>query len=427
VSEVHLRALGQRAPELSPEVLKPIAREKAVRALQRTIGALVLVTVVAVIALQWFRPIASPEFRPELSNSIRLAGTSPSLPWPTTGAAALSVVGAGSLGHAGSGKPAPIAGITKVMTAYVVLKDHPLGLGASGPPILVTAAAVAAAQAGSASQQSVVPVVPGELLSELQTLEAVLVVSGNDIATLLADWDSGSVGAFVARMNATARSLGLSSTTFTDPSGVDVGSVSTPSDLIRLGEAAMAMPAFSAIVAMPQLSLPRAGLLYNPDADLGHEGIVGIKTGADAAAGGCFLFEAQQTVRGARLTVIGAVLGQYGTSPITTALYYAELLTHAAFAAADELPLVPPGRQVGTVLTSWRPADPVVVGSTDIVGWPGLVVPVRLEAPAHPSLGAKESRIGTLRCVLGSQDLDVVMRTARPLIAATPMWRLTRL
>ena len=52
----------------------------------------------------------------------------------------------------------------------------------------------------------------------------------------------------------------------------------------------MAIPTFRQIVAMPQVTLPLAGLVYNLDFDLGRDGIVGIKTGSDAAAGGCFLF-----------------------------------------------------------------------------------------------------------------------------------------
>jgi D-alanyl-D-alanine carboxypeptidase (penicillin-binding protein 5/6) len=49
-------------------------------------------------------------------------------------------------------------------------------------------------------------------------------------------------------------------------------------------------------MALPQVTVPLAGVVYNLDYDLGHDGIVGIKTGFDAAAGGCFLFAARHTV-----------------------------------------------------------------------------------------------------------------------------------
>jgi D-alanyl-D-alanine carboxypeptidase (penicillin-binding protein 5/6) len=289
-SEKRLRALGERMP-VSPDELEYIEEQKVARHRLYIVGAVVVVLV---------------------STSVVLHGTLPPLPWPTNGAAALSVEGAGSLGSGGSTRPAPVAGLATVMTAYGVLKDHPLATGDAGPAIPVTAATIAAVQAEVASQESVVPVVAGETLTEFQSLEGLLVAQGNDMATLLGDWDAGGEAAFVAKMNTSARSLGLDSTTFTDPSGLDSGTVSTPADMIRLGEAAMDIPALAQIVAMAQVTLPLAGLVYNFDADLGQSGIVGIKTGSDSAAGGCFLFESQATVDGKSLTLVGAVLGQGG-------------------------------------------------------------------------------------------------------------------
>ena len=142
----------------------------------------------------------------------------------------------------------------------------------------------------------------GESLTELQALEGLLIPSGNNIAVLLADWDAGSTDAFVAKMNSAAQTLGLTSSHFVDVSGLDPGSESTAGDLINLGQAAMALPAFAQVVGMGEATLPVAGRLINFDYDLGHEGIIGIKTGTDAAAGGCFLFEAQNMVDGKKVT-----------------------------------------------------------------------------------------------------------------------------
>ena len=261
------------------------------------VALVLLVALLGVFAgLQWTRTVPRPAFRPALTTSVHLPGTSPTLPWPTTGSAALTMEGVGSLGQVGTTQSVPIASITKVMTAYIVLKDHPLGPGATGPAIAVTADTLAAYQIGLATQQSVVKVAAGESLTELEALEGLLIPSGNDLATLLAEWDAGTTTAFIAKMNSTAVTLGLTSTHFADVSGLDSGSTSTATDLIRLGEAAMGEPTFPQIVAMGQVTLPVAGLLYNFDYDIGHDGIIGIKTGTDAAAGGCFLFEAQRTV-----------------------------------------------------------------------------------------------------------------------------------
>jgi len=405
-----------------------MARERARRVGLTVVGMAVVVLACVLAGVQWFRPIPSPVFRAAVSTSVRLSGSLPSLPWPSTGAAALSVEGAGSLGSAGNTQPVPVAGLAKVMTAYVVLRDHPLAPGAPGPAIAVTPATIAAAQAEAASSQSVVPVVGGESLTELEALQGLLVAQGNDIATLLTDWDASSTTAFVAKMNAAAHTLGLHSTRFTDPSGLDPGTVSTPVDLIRLGEATMAIPVFRQIVAMPQVTLPLAGLVYNFDYDLGHDGIIGIKTGSDTAAGGCFLFEAQQDVAGNTLTLLGVVLGQYGTSPITTALYYSELLVHVAFASVRTLSLVPAGHVVGTIVDAWGGSVPVTAPtSTSIVSWPGLTVPVHVRVEALPAAIPDGTGVGGLDIDLDGHKIDVGLSTARRLPGPSTVWRLTRL
>ncbi|HEX5466114.1 MAG TPA: hypothetical protein VFW92_05495, partial [Candidatus Limnocylindrales bacterium] len=101
---------------------------------------------------------------------------------------------------------APIASIAKVMTAYLVLLDHPLQPGASGPTIVLTEADVADTARRRRQDESIVSVAAGERLTELQALQALLLPSANNIAAVLARWDAGSEDRFVARMDATARS-----------------------------------------------------------------------------------------------------------------------------------------------------------------------------------------------------------------------------
>ena len=335
--------------------------------------------------------------------------------------------GVGSLGQVGSTQPVPIASITKVMTAYVVLKDHPLGPGATGPAIPVTADTLAAYQTGLATQQSVVKVAAGESLTEIEALEGLLIPSGNDIATLLAEWDAGSTTTFVAKMNTAAESLGLTSTHFTDVSGLDPGSMSTAVDLIRLGQAAMGEPTFSQIVSMGEVTLPVAGLLYNFDYDLGHDGIVGIKTGTDAAAGGCFLFEAQRTIGAQKVTIVGAVLGQQTSSPITAALHSAEALATAAFAAMTTVPVVAADQLDGRIVTPWGATVAVrAPRSPSIVGWPGVSMPARLSVGRLPSVVRRGTRIGVLDLDLGGRHIDVVLRASGSLSGPSAIWRLTR-
>lgn len=425
-----LIALDALIPPMSEGELRIAARKRNAR-IERSVVVLAVVTVVvlaaALVGVQWIRPLPSPVFRPAGPTAIRLPGPSPSLPWPTTGAAALSVEGVGDLGQVRATVPAPVAGVATVLAAYVALTDHPLASGAAGPAVPVSPATYAAYLTGFANQQSEVAVAPGETLPELQVLEGLLVASGNDMATMLADWDAGGTDAFVAKMNGAAQTLALHSTHITDPSGLDSGTVSTPSDLIRLGEAAMAIPTFRQVVAMPQVTLPLAGLVYNLDYDVGHDGLVGIKTGSDAMAEGCFLFAAQRTIGGRNVTLIGAVLGQQGMSSNSAAVDEADVLVTAGFASIRPTPVAPAGHLVGRIVTPWGSTAPVAAStSPNIIGWPGLSVPVSVSLDSMPLPLPNGARVGVLRVDEGGHVTVVVLRTERPLPGPSALWRLTR-
>jgi D-alanyl-D-alanine carboxypeptidase (penicillin-binding protein 5/6) len=240
--------------------------------------------------------------------------------WPDHGQAAFVLAGEPRV-HAGPHQHmAAIASVAKVMTAYLVLRDHPLRPGEDGPTITLTDADVADTDRRRRQEESVVAVAAGEQLTELQALQALLLPSANNVAAVLARWDAGSLGSFVIRMNVTARSLGMTHTRYTDPSGYDDATVSTAADQVRIVDRAMRLPVFASIVATPSATLPVAGTVHNTDALLGHGGFVGVKTGSDEAAGGCFAFRAVRRVDGKRTTITGVVLGQPGRDRIASGL-----------------------------------------------------------------------------------------------------------
>ena len=221
---------------------------------------------------------------------------------------------------------AAIASVAKVMTAYLVLRDHPLRLGQDGPTITLTDADVADTDRRRGQEESVVPIAAGEQLTERQALQALLLPSANNIAAVLARWDAGSADRFVARMNATARSLGMTHTRYTDPSGYDDATVSTAADQVRIVDRAMRLPVFASIVATPSATLPVAGTVHNTNTLLGHNGFVGVKTGSTDAAGGCFAFRAIRWIDGKRTTITGVVLGQPGHDQIAAGLAAADAM-----------------------------------------------------------------------------------------------------
>jgi D-alanyl-D-alanine carboxypeptidase (penicillin-binding protein 5/6) len=257
------------------------------------------------------------------------------LTWPSSGTAALSADGRFAPGSPGSGDPVPIASVAKVMTAYVVLHDHPLRPGDTGPYLTVTGSEAAAYAGQLAAGESLVRVAPGEQIDERQALEALLLPSADNMAWILARWDAGGQADFVAEMNRTAGRLGMHHTTYTDASGLAASTVSSAHDQVLLGTAALKIPVLAEIVAEPTATLPVAGVVRNYNTLLGSYGVIGLKTGSTSAAGGCLLFAARTQVDGHQVTIVGVVLGQpgKGRKMLTAALQAARRLVTSSTAA----------------------------------------------------------------------------------------------
>jgi D-alanyl-D-alanine carboxypeptidase (penicillin-binding protein 5/6) len=227
------------------------------------------------------------------------------LPWPAEGQASVEVQGLGSLGSRGERTPVPIASVTKVMTAHVVLKDHPLAAGDPGPEITVDQQAEAESRS---VEEASAPVRAGRALSQRDLLALMLVPSGNNVARLLARWDAGSQEAFVAKMNREAAALGMTSTTYTGASGVEDSTTSTADDQLRLAREVMRDEVVRSIVATARLRVDGVpGTAVNTNTLLGRSGVIGLKTGASTAAGGALMWAARATNG---VLILGVVLHQ---------------------------------------------------------------------------------------------------------------------
>lgn len=387
----------------------------------------VLLLCAALLAWNYLRPVPVVAASSSLPVQTIVPGAAPSLPWPSTGAAAIGVSGLGPIATSGDVSPSPTASVAKVMTAMIVLEDKPLATGATGPGITFTDVDVQAYQNDLAQKQSVVPVQAGETLSELQALEAMLIPSGNNIAETLARWDAGSIPSFVAKMNKRATTLGLAKTKFADPAGASADTMSTPSDLMALGMAAMQMPVFAQIVQMPQAKLPVAGTVYNVNAVLGKDGIVGIKTGSGFNVGANFLFAASVQIAGHTITIFGCVMGQ---PTLDAAFNAARTLVRAVAPALTVKEVIARNQAVGAYDTAWGDhSDILSTVDVALVEWPGMVLRQQLEtrtlsvdSPISPG-----TKAGTLHVVLGDYRLDVPLVTASQLYPAGKLWRITRL
>lgn len=218
----------------------------------------------------------------------------------------------------------PIASLTKVMTAHVILKE-------AKPTDTVTIAKqdVRYAERGGGTRAHLRP---GDRLTVRDLLYALMLPSGADAAHALARTYGPGVPAFVAKMNATARSLGLRDTHYVNADGLPApggDGHSTAHDQALLAAAALKNPLFAEIAATRTHSVPataahRSYHWTNTNRLLGTPGVIGVKTGFTRAAGYCLAFAAEN----ADHTLIGVVLG----SPTSSHRYQTarSLLTTAA-------------------------------------------------------------------------------------------------
>ncbi|MEK7252938.1 MAG: serine hydrolase [Actinomycetota bacterium] len=175
----------------------------------------------------------------------------------------------------------PPASITKLMTAMVAVETIAL-------TDEITISAVAdATPVGFVGQPEVFQ---GEVWVMRDLLSNVLVQSGNDASTALAEAAGGTVEDFVTMMNAKAAALGMDDTTFRNPHGLDDAEhLSTARDLVTMGRAALDYPAVLEIARVKHITLKIAGREIEMDAtdrDLGvFPGLFGLKTGDTASAG----------------------------------------------------------------------------------------------------------------------------------------------
>ena len=238
-------------------------------------------------------------------------GATTPIAWPSVGSAALVIPSLG-VSKSWNDRVMPIASLTKMMTAYVVLKKLPLAPGQTGPCVTVSASDVIAYQQMVATDQSSVLVVSGESLCEFDLLDGLLVHSASNYAALLATMVSPATSDFITLMNQTAAALHLTGTTYADVSGYADGSVSTALDQAKLAILLMKSPLVRSIVSQPSVTLPVAGTVGSFTPYVGFDNVIGVKSGRTSAAGGCDVMAMTFQQGASTQTLYAVVLGQRG-------------------------------------------------------------------------------------------------------------------
>jgi len=345
------------------------------------------------------------------------------LEWPALGTSAVGAIGfASTLGTGGAAEAAPIASITKVITALVVLEAKPLALGDAGPNIEFTAKDVAIRDSYRAINGATEPVTAGMVLSQRQVMDIMLMESANNYAESLATWAYGSMADFVPAANAWLAKNGLNSTTISEPTGMSPQNVSTASDLVALGKLALAHPVVAEIVGTAKEAVPVLGEIENSNSLLGIDGIRGIKTGTLDEAGACLLFASDFVIGGTTVTIVGAVLGGINHKALNETV---RVLLADVEESFHEVALTTAGESFGNYTTPWgETAALVAAKDSAVVVWADTPITTETRVDAV-GVAKKGTDVGEVTFTVAGETITVPLELASAIDDPGPWWRLT--
>ena len=344
--------------------------------------------------------------------------------WPVFGESAIGAVGfPGVLAGSGGQDTVPIASITKMVTALVILDARPLGAGEDGPDITFTDRDVDIYYDVLAENGSVAPVVSGLVLTQREAFEAMLLPSANNYAASLAVWAYGSVNDYLMAADTWLADNGLTQTSVADTSGISASSMSSPTDLVEIGKLVVGHPALAEIVALPSAVLPVIGTITNTNKLLGRDGVDGIKTGTTDVAGACLLFSTDLTVGSRTVTLVGVVLGGDTHTELNSAI---SALIESVQPGFHEVVLAEAGAVFGSYTTAWGDvSDIVAADAASALVWSDA--PITGAAMATElQLGRAGEEVGEVSFRIGTADpttVTVPLELQDTLSDPGPAWR----
>ena len=409
---------------------------RARRRKRRRITALIVVGVI-VAAIATYVPLAltapvgaaaATTHRPNVA-----AGEAAKLALPVEGESAISVIGAdqylgagasGILASSGGDGVVPMASISKLITAMVILNAKPLTTSSAGPSITFNKADHALYDKYYVLGATIAAMPTGSSMSEHDALETMLVVSACNYAEAMIDWAFGSNGGFVSAAKKWLAANGMTHTTMVESTGLDARNTSTPSDLIALGKLAMANPVVAEIVAKQGLDVPFLTGMPSTNTLLGTDGVNGIKTGTLVDSGSDLLYSAQVPVTGVdkSLTAIGVVLGGATRDSVNSDV---TRLIDSLKAGFHQIPVAAAGQEVGTYSTPWGASATMVLANSAAVYTYSDAPITSTMTTSTLKTGKDGEKVGSITWKAGTSTITVPVVLDGSITPPTAWWRLT--
>ena len=421
------------------DALSPSPLERSARRARRRRALLITVVVIALLVaavggyVGWAltAPVSAPVVLSQTPAVEQPAAVALAL--PAEGAAAISISGGDEyLGAAASGvwassgtnEARPIASISKLITALVILEARPLaGADDPGPTITFDEAAHDLYDEYYVQGATIARMPTGSSMSQRDALATMLIPSASNYAEAVSTWVFGSQGAFLDATRRWLATHGLASTTIVEPTGISARNTSTPSDLLTVARLAAADPVIAQIVAMPSLTLPGPGVMSNTNVLLGHGGITGLKTGNLGENSYNLLYTATLDVGTPQpLSVTGLALGGQSRDSVNRGVL---TLLDSIRAGFHRVPLATRGQDVGTYTTPWGASARMVVGEgATIFTWSDTPISVAMETTT-PTTYVDGEQVGSITWSAGPDSVTAGVEIEGAIEPPTAWWRLT--
>lgn len=417
----------------APDPRDPAMRRRRLRGV--LIAMLVVLAIVAALggyaAWSLTAPLPSPVGSARTPTVTRSEAVT--LDLPDTGSSALSIAGAdeylgaeasGIWASSGDDSPRPLASITKLITALVILDARPLAdENDPGPTITFTSANNDLYDQYYVMGATIAAMPTGSSMTLREALAAMLIPSASNYADVVSRWTFGPRWAFLEAARAWLAKNGLTGTTIVEPTGIDPGNTSTPTDLIALGKLAAQHPVVAQIAGSASANLPGVGTVYNTNSLLGTSGITGLKTGNLGGDTHNLLYTAKVDIgTGTPLSVVGVVMGGGSRQSVNDAVVG---LLDSVRSGFHTVPVAAQGQVVGSYSTAWGASvDIVIATDASIFTWSDTPIEVAMTT-AEPNTFADGEVVGTVTWTAGPKTATADLVIDGSIESPSDWWRLT--
>ncbi|MBW9092125.1 D-alanyl-D-alanine carboxypeptidase [Microbacterium jejuense] len=350
-----------------------------------------------------------------------------------TAASAISVSGgeaylgpgaSGIWATSGTNDPVPMASISKLITALVILDAKPLAdANDPGPTITFSKADHDLYDKYYVMGATIVSMPTGSSMTQRDALAMMLLPSASNYAEAVSTWAFGSQGAFVAAARRWIAANGLAGTTLVEPTGISPRNTSTPTDLIALARLAAANPTVAALAATPSMVVPSVGTITNTNDLLGVDGITGLKTGNLGDGAYNLLYTASMDVGiGDRLAVTGVLLGGMSRPSVDNQVRAQLDSIREGF---HDVPVASHGQQVGGYATPWGSTAKIVIAQeASILTWSDTPITVTMQTTT-PKTYLDDEIVGSITWTAGPKTTTIPLVIEGDIEPPDDWWRLT--